>query len=351
MNQPADKMLNERAQQLLKVLIDRYERDGEPVGSRVLARDSGMNLSPATIRNVMSDLEEAGFVASPHTSAGRVPTVQGYRFFIDSLLQVQPLGSPQIESLRQELRLEVNTADLLTHASSLLSGLTCMAGVVTLPRPEQQALRHIEFLPLSANRVLVILVINEQEVQNRIIHTERDYSPAELQQAANFLTSLLAGKTIRQVRQQLIEEMRQTRENMNNMMIEAVDIAGQIFSPEEEAGQDSFVVAGETNLMQFRELCDVEHLRHLFEAFNQKRDLLHLLDQAMCAEGVQIFIGEESGYQVLDNCSIVTAPYTVESRAVGMLGVIGPTRMAYERVIPIVDATAKILGASLNPNN
>ncbi len=352
MNHPMDKMLNERAQQLLRVLIDRYVRDGEPVGSRVLARDSGLKLSPATIRNVMSDLEELGFVASPHTSAGRVPTVQGYRFFIDSLLQVQPLMSPQIDSLRKKLRLDANPQELVASASSLLSGLTRMAGVVTLPRREQKALRHIEFLSLSTNRVLVILVINEQDVQNRIIHTERDYSAAELQQASNFLTSLLAGKNIDQVRRELIEEMQRAREDMNSMMSDAVSMAGQIFNTDDDSqAREDMVLVGETNLMQFRELCDVERLRSLFETFNQKRDILHLLDQSMCAQGVQIFIGEESGYQALDNCSVVAAPYSVDGDAIGVLGVIGPTRMAYDRVIPIVDATARILGAALNPKN
>lgn len=352
MNQAMDKILNERAQQLLRALIDRYVLEGEPVGSRVLARDSGLNLSPATIRNVMSDLEELGFVASPHTSAGRIPTVQGYRFFIDSLLQVQPLMSPQIEKLRQQLNAGASTQQLVASASSLLSGVTQMAGVVTLPRREQKALRHIEFLSLSANRVLVILVINEQEVQNRIIHTEREYSAAELQRASNFLTELLAGKDISQVRNQLIEEMRRAREDMNAMMSDAVNMAGQIFDTDDSStDEEHMIMAGETNLMQFRELCDVDRLRDLFEAFNRKRDILHLLDQSMCAEGVQIFIGEESGYQVLDNCSVVTAPYSVDGEALGVLGVIGPTRMAYERVIPIVDATARILSAALNPKN
>ncbi len=342
-------LLNERAQQLLRVLVERYIDSGEPVGSRTLARDSGLDLSPATVRNVMADLEELGFVRSPHTSAGRMPTVRGYRFFVDSLLQVQPLDSEQVAALRRELHPEVNHDRLVASASSLLSGITRMAGVVTLPRREHAALRRLDFLPLSGNRVLVILIFNEGEVQNRIIQTDRAYSAAELEQAANLLNSLFAGKDIAEVRASLIEDMRRARQDMNELMNTAVEMAERVFIKEEAAEDEDVVVAGQTNLMTFRELGDVEKLRNLFEVFNSKRDLLHLLDQSLSAEGVQIFIGEESGYQVLDECSVVTAPYSVEGEVVGVLGVIGPTRMAYDRVIPIVDATARLLGAALNP--
>ena len=345
----ASPAISERAQALLKALIDRYVREGEPVGSRTLARDSGLKLSPATVRNVMADLEELGFVKSPHTSAGRVPTVRGYRFFVDSLLTVQKLEESTVEQLRSQLKLEADPEELVQSASNLLSGITHMAGVVTLPRREHAALRRIDFLPLSGNQVLVIMVVNEREVQNRIIQTERAYSASELEQAANFLNAQFAGKDITAVRETLIADMRQARDDMNQMMSTAVEVAGRLFAEEQDENGEGLVLAGQTNLMEFRELCDVEKLRTLFEAFNQKRDLLHLLDQCISAEGVQIFIGEESGYQMLDECSLVTAPYKVEGEVVGVLGVIGPTRMAYERVIPIVDATARLLGAALNP--
>lgn len=346
---PTTPVLNERAQHLLRVLIERYIRDGEPVGSRTLARDAVMDLSPATIRNVMADLEDLGFVKSPHTSAGRMPTVQGYRFFVDSLLTVQPLDGVDIQRLRAELNLDLDRKDLVERASNLLSGITRLAGVVTLPRRQQAALRRIDFLPLSERRVLVILVINEREVQNRIIHTERSYSAAELETAANFLNEQFAGKDISAVRERIVADLQQTREDMNRMMKAAVEMAGQVFQPETLQDRDDVVVAGQTNLMEFRELCAVDKLRHLFEAFTQKREILHLLDQCVNAQGVQIFIGEESGYTALDECSVVTAPYSMDGKVVGVLGVIGPTRMAYDRVIPIVDTTARLLGAALNP--
>lgn len=349
--QPPSPLMNERAQHLLRVLIDRYIREGEPVGSRTLARDSRLDLSPATVRNVMSDLEEMGFVAAPHTSAGRIPTAQGYRLFVDSLLQIQPLDTLQVEQLRQELQAEeADSSRLIESASNLLSDITRMAGVVTLPRHEHVALRRIDFLPLSQNRILVILVINEKEVQNRIIQTDRAFSASELETIANFLNAHFAGKDIHAVRSHLIEEMQQTRQDMNELMLSVVSVAEKVFA-EEEGDDEGYVLAGQTNLMQFRELSDVEKLRELFEAFNRKRDILHLLDQCICANGVQLFIGEESGYQVLDECSLVTAPYSVEGEIIGVLGVIGPTRMAYDRIIPIVDATARLLGAALNSKN
>ena len=349
MSNPTRTVLNERAQHLLRVLIQRYIREGEPIGSRTLARDAAMDLSPATIRNVMADLEDLGFVRAPHTSAGRMPTVQGYRFFVDSLLTVQPLDGRDVQRLRKELNLDLERKDLVDRASNLLSGITRMAGVVMLPKRKQAALRRIDFLPLSDNRVLVILVINERDVQNRIIHVDRSYSPSELETAANYLNAQFAGKDIEAVRAQIIADMQQTRADMDRLMKTAIDMAQQVFTDDGLGKDEDVVVAGQTNLLEFRELCEVDKLRHLFEAFNQKREILHLLDQCVNAEGVQIFIGEESGYTALDECSVVTAPYTVDGRVVGVLGVIGPTRMAYDRVIPIVDTTARLLGAALNP--
>jgi heat-inducible transcriptional repressor len=319
------------------------------VGSRTLAREAGLDLSPATIRNVMADLEELGFVRSPHTSAGRVPTVQGYRLFVDSLLTVQPLDLGAVERLRGSLDRVDSPQGLVHNASRLLSGVTRMAGVVTLPRRERVSLRHIEFLSLSDRRVLAIVVVNQQEVQNRILHTERDFSRAELEQAANYLNAQFAGRDLHEVRATLVAEMREAREHMDGLMASAVGMAERALA-EEEGGGPGYVLDGETNLMDFAELSDVDKLRRLFEAFNRKRDLLHILDRCVHADGVQIFIGEESGYRVLDECSVVTAPYTADGQILGVLGVIGPTRMAYERVIPIVDVTAKLLGAALAPN-
>jgi heat-inducible transcriptional repressor len=340
--------INERAQMMLRALIDRYVLDGQPVGSRTLAREAGLELSPATIRNVMSDLEELGFVASPHTSAGRIPTVQGYRFFVDSLLTVQPLDNIAFEQMRAEIKSQQGQQDLIESVTGMLSGITHLAGVVTLPRHEHSLFKQVEFLPLSDNRVLAILVSGDDEVQNRIIVTEKKCSPAELQQSSNYLNSLFAGKDIADVRAVLLSEMQETRSTMNSMMITAMQMADQVL---DDGGREGFVMAGQTNLMEFQELCNVDQLRKLFDAFSKKRDMLHLLDQCVNAEGIQIFIGEESGYEMLDECSMVTAPYSVEGEALGVLGVIGPTRMAYDRVIPIVDATARLLGAALNPKD
>jgi heat-inducible transcriptional repressor len=337
--------LTERAQLLLKTLVERYIIDGQPVGSRTLSRDSSLELSPATIRNVMADLEELGFLRAPHTSAGRVPTDQGFRFFVDSLLQVKPLESAEVDSLRRRLDPDQGTNQLIQTVSSMLSGFTHLASVVTLPRRDSLILRQVEFLSLSGNRVLVILVANEHDVQNRIIHTQRTYSPAELQQAANYLNEQFAGKDIYRVRETILGEMQETREDLNLMMQTVVEMAEKAFG---ERGEDDFVLAGETHLMDFAELSNVEKLRLLFDAFNRKRDILHLLDQCLNADGIQIFIGQEVGFEVLDQCSVITAPYSIDDTVMGVLGVIGPTRMPYERVIPIVDVTARLLASALN---
>lgn len=341
--------LSERAQHLLKSLVEHYIRDGRPVGSRTLARELGLELSPATIRNVMADLEELGFLRSPHTSAGRVPTARGYRFFVDSLLQIKPLERQEVEILRRHLDPHQNTTDLVQSVSSLLSGITRLAGVVMVPRRDSHALRQVEFLSLSDNRVLTILVVNEREVQNRIIHTQRSYTAVELQQAANYLNAEFAGKDIHQVREDLLRDMRSTRETMNQLMQVVIEVADKVFKT--DALEEDYILAGETNLMGLTELADLEKLRQLFDAFNRKRDILHLLDQCLHAEGVHIFIGEEAGFDVLEECSVVTSAYSIEDKVLGVLGVIGPTRMAYERVIPIVEVTAKLLASALNSRN
>ena len=342
--------LSERAQVLLKALTERYIRDGQPVGSRTLARDAGLTLSPATIRNVIADLEDLGLVSSPHTSSGRVPTVLGYRMFVDTLLSVQPLDNAAVERLKENLDIKHDSKLLIESVSSLLSDVTRLAGIVTLPKRESAALQRVEFLPLSGKKVLAILVISDKEVRNSILETDREYSPAELQQYSNFLNAHFAGKTLDAVRTMLVNELRETREHLNRMMATALNMADQVLG-EAEQGSGDYVLAGQTNLMEFQELCNVTTLKQLFEAFNEKSHILHLLDQCVENQGVQIFIGEESGYQMLDECSLVTAPYSVNGKVLGVLGVIGPTRMAYERVIPIVDATARLFSAALNPRD
>ncbi|MCP1676011.1 heat-inducible transcriptional repressor [Natronocella acetinitrilica] len=340
--------LDERAQHLLKVMVQRHIRDGQPVGSRTLTRESGLDLSPATIRNVMADLEDLGYVRSPHTSAGRVPTDKGYRFFVDALLKIEPTRLAGAEDLALSLDAEGEPEALIDSASSLLSGLTQLAGVVTLPRRRGGLLRHVEFLPLSEQRVLAILVLNEHEVQNRVLRLERDYSQSELQHVANFLNAHFVGQPVEAVREQLLRSLERDRARMDELMGLVVDLGGRAFS-EPKDQDDRYVVAGQTNLMSFEELsANVDKLRGLFNAFSEKRDILHLLEQCLAADGIQIFIGEESGYEVFDGCSLVTSPYSAEGQVLGVLGVIGPTRMEYDRVIPIVDLTAKLLGAALN---
>ena len=352
MSEIPDDPLTERAQHLLRVLVESYIREGQPVGSRNLSRDSGLNLSAATVRNVMADLEEYGFVTSPHTSAGRVPTDKGYRFFVDTLLRQRqrPDDAHMLNELNQRLEQEADRDPkaLVAVASQMLSSLTHLAGVVTIPRQPHQSLSQIEFLPLSESRVLAVMVINGRDVQNRIVHLERYYSAEELRRAANFLNQQFGGKELAQIRLDIVEELTQAGETLNQLMRDAIRVAQQAVGESNLHGEPEYVIAGETNLMEFAELSNVEKLRRLFDAFTSKRDILHLLDQSLGAEGVQIFIGQESGYQILDNCSLVTAPYALDNETVGVLGVIGPTRMAYDRVIPIVDVTARLLGSALN---
>ena len=349
MNDTPDDALTEREQLLLRVLVGSYIRDGQPVGSRSLSRESGLALSSATIRNIVADLEQLGFVSSPHTSAGRVPTDKGYRFFVDSLLKARaPIeDDPAFTELRRQLDASRDDSKaLVAAASQLLSSVTHLAGVVTLPRTRQASISQIEFVGLSDNRALVVMVFNDREVQNRIIQLERYHSSDELRRAANFLTERCRGKTLTQVRQDILGEMHEAREHMNVAMKDAINVAEHVFKAD-ESNRMEYVMAGETNLMGAGELSSVDKLRRLFEAFNEKRDILNLLDHSLRADGVQIFIGQESGFRILDDVSMVTAPYSADNEVVGVIGVIGPTRMAYERVIPIVDVTAKILGAAL----
>ncbi len=344
-DKPRD-LLDDRAQILLRVLVERFIREGQPVGSRTLSRDSGLDLSPATIRNIVSDLEELGFVSSPHTSAGRIPTIKGYRFFVDTLIKLTPPNGDDLLRFRQGLSEAAGDPQALAHSvSSLLSAVTKLAGIVTVPRRVQSSLRQIDFLPLSGQRVLAILVVNDREVQNKILNVQRDFSGDELRKASNYLNEQFGGRSLGEVRELLLGELRKTRASMNALMVEAIEMAEKVF-PDIERERE-FVMAGETNLMGLEQLADVSTLKGVFEAFERQRDILLLLDQSMKAEGVQIFIGHESGYDLLDSCSIVAAPYSDEDDTMGVLGVIGPTRMAYERVIPIVDVTAKLLGRIL----
>jgi heat-inducible transcriptional repressor len=340
-HQPA---LDTRSRRLLRTLIAQYITEGQPVGSRTLAKSSGLDVSPATIRNIMADLEEAGLVAAPHTSAGRVPTSQGYRVFVDSLLEMRPLGEPEVDQLRRELPTDASTPDLLGSATSLLSEMTHFVGVVSVPRREEFPFRHIDFVALDGNRVLVILVFTDGQVQNRVIATQHPYGASELEQVANYLNVNFAGMRIDEIRARLLREMRDERARLNSLLSAAVEVAEQAFQG--SAGND-MLVAGQTNLMGKQDVADVDRLRELFEAFQRKRDLLQLLERCSHAEGVRLFIGEESGFAALDTYSLVTAPYGVGGRVLGVLGVIGPTRMAYERVIPVVQATAQIISGAL----
>ena len=337
--------LNSRSQHILRMLMEQYIRDGQPVGSRTLSRLPGIGLSAATIRNVMGDLEEMGLLLSPHTSAGRVPSAKGYRIFVDTMLQVQPLDSAHLDPLREELAVEASLEVLVKAATTYLSDLTQMASVVTVPKRAETTFRHVEFLPLSNRRVLAILVTNEQDVQNKIIPVERDYSQAQLVEVANFLNEYYIGHSLEDMRATIRRELEASRADMNQCMQAMTEALGTAV---EDVDDEALIIEGQTNLMNFSELSDVEKLKNLFDTFNQKRDMYNLLERSVNAEGIQIFIGRESGYGVFDDCSLITAPYTVEDNVIGVLGVVGPTRMAYERVIPLVDVTAKLLSAALN---
>lgn len=337
--------LPERSLFLFKSLVEHFINDGQPVGSRTLVRDLDLDLSAATIRNVMADLEDMGFLHSPHTSAGRIPTARGYRLFVDSLLRVNDLGSEEIHRIAEEMDSGDSIQNLLERTSSMLSDITHLASVVMLPRLEHSTLNQVEFMSLSDNRVLVILVMSDNEIQNRIIHTARTFSASELEQAANYLNKMFSGKDLPEIRKEMLAELEGMKDNVNQLMQAAIEMAQQAI---ESGTKDDCVIAGETNLMGVSGWGDIDRLKRLFDTFNRKRDILHLLEQSINAKGVQIFIGEESGYEVLDDCSIVTSPYESEGQILGVLGVIGPTRMDYERVIPIVDLTAKMLGSALN---
>ncbi len=339
--------LDARARRLLRTLIAQYLVDGEPVGSRTLSRSSGLDVSPATIRNIMADLEDAGLVASPHTSAGRVPTPRGLRLFVDSLIELQPLPHDEMVRLQRELPPgPTTTLDLLGNVSTLLSAMTRFAGVVTVPRQVDFPLRHIDFVPLPDARVLVILVFSDNQVQNRIVQLAKPIESRELEQAANYLNTHFVGLRVDDIRLHLLAELRETGSELNRLLASTVELANASFAP--QAGGTDVLVSGQTNLMAYSELSNLQRLRELFDAFQQKNELLQLMEVCARAPGVRLFIGEESGFTALDGCSVVTASYGAQGRVLGAIGVIGPTRMAYERVIPVVQATAGLLSDALN---
>ena len=337
-------MLDERAKTLLKTLVERYIADGQPLGSRTLSRASGLDLSPATIRNVMADLEELGLIASPHTSAGRIPTARGYRLFVDTMLTTQPLalgGGPS----RPEPQLQPDQPQrVIANAAQLLSSLSNFVGVVTAPR-KASVFHHIEFMRLSERRVLVILVAPDGDVQNRVIFTAQDYTQAQLIEASNHLTQHYAGLTLDDVRERLKTEVDALRSEIATLMQAAVQAGSEALAESAE----QVVVAGERNLLQVQDLsADMGSLRRMFDLFEQKTQLMRLLDVSSRAEGVRIYIGGESRVLPFEELSVVSAPYVVDGQVVGTLGVIGPTRMAYDRMIQIVDITSRLVSNALS---
>ncbi len=337
-------MLNDRAQILLKTLVERYISDGHPVGSRALQQFSGLDVSSATIRNVMADLEEMGLVSSPHTSAGRVPTALGYRLFIDTLMVLQPLDTVSVQHLQFQLQPD-NPSRLLMQASTLLSELTHFAGVVATPKRSSISVQQIEFLRLSEKKILLIIVMPDGQVENRVLLTDMDYSQAQLVEAGNFINQHYTGCAFPEIRQRVQSELYQLRQDMTALMSAVIAAGDDVMARQ----QDDYVISGERNLLHVQDLsADMNRLRNLFNVFERKSELLKLLDASRHAPGVHIFIGNESGLAGLDECSVVSATYASSGQVIGTLAVIGPKRMEYERVVPIVDITAKLLGNALS---
>jgi len=338
-------VLNERAAILLKQLVASYIVDGQPVGSRKLAQDAGLDISSATIRNVMAGLEKNGLVVAPHTSAGRIPTEQGLRLFVDSLLEIQPIEEKLVTQLQQKLDPDKDVTELVKEASQLVSEMTQMAGIISVPKHTEAKLRHIEFLPLPEKRVLAIMVTNEKDVQNKVLHLDREYSASELQSAANFLNQQFIGKDVNEIRDSLLRDLDRTRRDVDNVMRTAVEVADRALSDDRD--KPEFIVQGEKNLIRYNPSSNREQLQHLFEIFDRKREMLGLFDRCVQCEGVKIFIGHEAGFAGFADCSVITAPYSVAGKPVGVLGVIGPSRMNYDHIIPVVDVTARLLSDAL----
>jgi heat-inducible transcriptional repressor len=337
-------MLNERAQILLKTLVERYISEGQPVGSRTLQQYSGLEVSSATVRNVMADLEEIGLVSSPHTSAGRVPTGMAYRLFIDTMLVTKPLDSVRVQQLESQLQPD-NPSRLIMQASNILSELTRFTGVVASAKRSAITVRQIEFLRLGEKRVLLIIVMPDGEVENRILLMDRDYTQSQLTEAGNFLNQNYVGCSFSQIRDRLRGELQQLHRDMSALMAAAL-AAGD--AAEAKKSED-YVISGEHNLLHVQDFStDMNRLRSLFTLFEQKTELLQLLDASRRGQGIRIFVGSETGLASLDECSVITAPYSADGRVIGTLAVVGPKRMDYERVIPIVDITARLLGNALS---
>ncbi len=340
--------LNDRAQSVLKKLIRRYIEEGTPVGSRTLSKETDLSLSPATIRNVMADLEVMGLIHAPHTSAGRVPTEKGYRVFINSTLQVGSIDEKSLGEMAEQLAGGTDSNVILANATEMLSQITSFAGVVSLPSKRHVQLRQVEFLHLSGNRVLAILITQDGQVQNKVLNTRRKYNDSELVEAANYFNAKYSGQSLNGVREDLITHLHQDHKSMHREMRTAVRMAGQLFDQAEDEKAGSVLVSGENNFLSIPDFSELDTLRQLFDTFKTKQVLFDLLQKSMFADGVKIFIGEESGYRLFKDCSVIAAPYEIDRRRVGVLGVIGPTRMQYDEVISAVDVTAKLLGSALS---
>jgi heat-inducible transcriptional repressor len=337
--------LDPRTRQLLRALIGRYIRDGQPVGSQTLARHAGLDVSPATIRNILADLEEIGLLAAPHTSAGRVPTARGLRVFVDSLIEWRPPAERQIQLIHEGLAAQGSTQEVLRDASSRLSEISHFVGLVTVPRRDRFAFRHIDFVRLDERRVLAILVFTDGEVQNRAVEVPRPLSASELEWIANYLNQNYAGLGLTEIRGRLVAELDDERREVDKRMAATVALAQATLQP---ADDEDMLVSGQTKLMGGSQgLADVERLRELFEAFQRKSELLQVLEGCLRADGVRLFIGEESGVTSMEQCTLIAAPYASGGRVLGVLGVIGPTRMDYDRVITSVQATAQALSRTM----
>ncbi len=343
---PESPLLSDRAQNLLKILVERYIDEGQPIGSQALSQDPRIRLSSATIRNVMSELENLGLVTSPHTSAGRIPTANGYRLFIDSLLTVQPLEKQTIECIKGDLEGQGGQEAILQTASRILSETTCLAGIVSVPKKDSMILQHIEFIPLLDRTILVVLVSNTHEINNQIINAPRSFSKSELVSAANYINHHFAGKELSSIPSLLTGALSKDRQTLD-----AQSLMNITLNSNTQSGDKALLISGEINLMEYSELIDNEqfdHFKSLFRAFHQKEDALGLIQRCMTSPEVKVFIGKEYGHRAMDACSLITSPYRSNGQIIGFLGVVGPTRLPYKKVIPLVDLTAKVVSMALN---
>ncbi len=343
--------MKERDLILMKSLIESYVKQGTPIGSKALLRSSHLTVSPATVRNIMADLERQGLVLSPHTSAGRIPTTQGLRIFVDQLIKVRTLRSEVVEHVKKNLNPKQETRALFGNASNLLSDMTKMASLVQIPCTTVNRLQHIDFVPLSDQRLLVVMVLDNEEIQNKVIVSDRDYQRDELTQMANYLNDHLVGKDINSARQALFGQMLEEKQQLDILLQRAIDFAEEGLESQENSGaqsNDTFHLSGQTNLVSMASHGQLDNIEQIFGAFKQKQQIMSLLDRSLAADGVKIFIGEESGSKGLKGCSLITAPYKQNGESVGVLAVVGPTRMQYDKVIPIVDVTAKMLSSALD---